>query len=163
MDFYREIGELVLGSWLKRISNQFQMDILKIYTSLGIRFDLSWFPVFYLLNKEKEITITSLAKELKVSHPAIIQVVNSLKKEKLVRVSVDKNDKRKRNVKFTEKGFELMRKVEPVWVDIQKIMDEILTEGEQTNQLLPALGELEDIFTKQGIYERFQNLNHDKI
>jgi DNA-binding MarR family transcriptional regulator len=161
MNFYSRTGELVFGTWLKRISNQFQQDILKIYASLGIRFDLSWFPVFYFLNKEKEVTITSLSKELEVSHPAIIQVINSLKKEKLIQVSVDKNDKRKRNVRFTAKGYELMCKVEPVWKNIKQIMDEILIEGERTNQLIPALGELENIFSKQGIYERFQNLNNE--
>ena len=52
MNFYEELGYLVLGSRMRRLSEAFLSEINKTYQSAGISFDASWFPVFYLLSKK---------------------------------------------------------------------------------------------------------------
>lgn len=156
MNFYKELGVLIFGTWLKRLSSQFHQDVLRIYAHHGIKFELSWFPVFYLLNTKKEISITEVAKEIEVSHPAIIQVVNSLEKEELVFSIQDKNDLRRKCIRFTKKGQQMMNTLEPIWENMKEAMKEILSEGELTPSFLDALCELESISRKEGLYERYK-------
>ena len=84
MIFYREAGELIFGSRLKRISERFLMDVSKIYKSLNIPFEVSWFPLFYLLNERGKLSVTEIARELEITHSAVSQLVTILQKKKLI-------------------------------------------------------------------------------
>jgi DNA-binding MarR family transcriptional regulator len=155
MNFYSRTGELLFGTWLKRISSQFQQDVLSIYAQQGIRFELSWFPVFYILRQKGEYSVTRLASELEVSHPALIQVLMVLENENYVSFSTDKTDKRKRVVRLTNKGRELLKQVEPIWERIKTIMDELFEEGKYTKNIIQSLSELEENIKANGLLQRY--------
>ena len=154
MDFYRHVGELIFGTRLKRISEKFLFDVGKVYKSLDIDFEPSWFPIFYLLNKNKEMSATEMAEELAITHQAVSQLVTILEKKKVIKILQDNNDKRKRLIVFTKKGLTLVDTVKPVWRCIEKAMQELLGEGTNSAYLLPALDELEDSVKRKGIYSR---------
>jgi DNA-binding MarR family transcriptional regulator len=155
MNFYSKTGELLFGTWLKRISSQFQQDILGIYAHQGIRFELSWFPVFYILGQRGEYSVTQLASELEVSHPALIQVLIVLETENYVSFSTDRADKRKRVVRLTTRGSELLRQIEPIWERIKTIMDELFEEGKYTKKIIQSLSELEENMKANGLLQRY--------
>ncbi len=46
MDLIKSLGELALGSRLKRLSELIMKDGIRIYRSNGIDFQPKWFPVF---------------------------------------------------------------------------------------------------------------------
>ncbi|MEJ2628142.1 MAG: helix-turn-helix domain-containing protein, partial [bacterium] len=75
-NFYRRVGELILGTRLKRISDKFLTDVSKIYKKLNIPFEVSWFPIFYLLNEKGKLSVTDLARELEITHSAVSQMIN---------------------------------------------------------------------------------------
>ena len=155
MNFYSNTGELLFGTWLKRISNQFQQDILKIYNHYGIKFELSWFPVFYILREEKEISVTELATKLEVSHPAIIQVLKTLEEKNYVSSKQSSSDKRKNVIQLTPSGISFMEQAEPIWEKIKNIMDKMFEDGKYTKKLIPALTEFEELMADNGLYKRF--------
>ena len=154
MEFYRRTGELIFGTRLKRISDKFLMDVSKIYKSLKIPFETSWFPLFYLLNERGELSVTEIARELKITHSAISQMVTILEKKKLIKFLKDKNDKRKRLIYFTPQGLKLLGTLVPIWESIKNKMEEILKEKEHSRYLLVALNELEDSMEKDSLYQR---------
>mgnify|MGYP000743049550 CR=1 FL=1 len=160
MRVYEEIGLMILGSWLKKISHLFQQDILKIYEKEGIRFELSWFPVFYMLQKEKQLPVTSLANCLELSHPAVIQVLKSLRKEGLVEFREDATDRRKRQVKLTQQGYGLIERVRPVWKKMEQSIAQLMEESGITKNLREVLVELEKSFAKKSLAERYMELNN---
>lgn len=154
MDFYRHVGELIFGTRLKRLSEKFLFDVGKVYKSLDIDFEPSWFPIFYLLNKNREMSATEMAEELAITHQAVSQLVTILEKKKVIKILQDNNDKRKRLIVFTKKGLTLVDTVKPVWTCIEKAMQKLLGEGANSAYLLPALDEFEDSVKRQGIYSR---------
>ena len=64
MTFYRQTGELIFGTRLKRLSDRFLMDVARIYKTLDIPFVIGWFPLFYLLNEQGTLSVTEIAREL---------------------------------------------------------------------------------------------------
>lgn len=156
MSMYEEIGLMVFGSWLKKISQQFQQDILKIYESEGIRFELSWYPIFHLLKKQEGIAVTSLSNQLEISHPAVIQVLASLKKEGLIDISKDGKDKRKRHIALSHKGWQLMDKLQPIWVKMEQVIHEFMNDTGITKDIQQVLQALETNFNTKSLVERYK-------
>ncbi len=154
MDFYRQTGELIFGTRLKRISEKFLTDVSKVYKVLDIPFEVSWFPIFYLLNQKGALSVTEIARELQITHSAVSQWVNVLQKKNLIKFTDDANDRRKRLVDFTVKGSRLIPTLKPIWESMTKAMQNLLTEGQDSVNLLATLSQLEDSIEKESLYER---------
>jgi hypothetical protein len=60
MNFFDKVGKVALGSRLRLMTASITDDAAKIYKLYGLDFMPKWYPVFYLLTEEKEITITKL-------------------------------------------------------------------------------------------------------
>jgi DNA-binding MarR family transcriptional regulator/GNAT superfamily N-acetyltransferase len=154
MDFYTHAGELIFGTRLRRLSEKILMDVTKIYRSLDIPFETSWFPLFYLLNQQEKLSVTEIARELRITHSAISQLVSLLEKRKIIAFLNDENDRRKRLIAFTDKGRALMETISPVWDAIQRCMRGLFAERENSAYILTALSELEESIENQSLYER---------
>jgi len=153
MSFYKEAGELIFGTRLKRISDRFLTDVSKIYKKLGIPFEVSWFPLFYLLNQKNGLSVTEIAKELQITHSAVSQLVTHLEKKNLVKFTNDKNDKRKRIIGFTSQGQKMMRELRPVWKSMKESMRFLLNKKENSAHLLKALDEIESTLNQDNLCE----------
>jgi DNA-binding MarR family transcriptional regulator len=154
MNLYQDLGYLVLGSRLRRLSENFLAEINRAYQNAGIDFDASWFPVFYLLSKNNQLSIKELSEQTGVSHPAASQLITNLKNRKLVTTVTCVDDGRRQIVQLTETGWQLLAQILPVWDAILKAMDDLLVEEPGFRALLPAIGALEDAFKSTSLAER---------
>lgn len=154
MSFYKEAGELIFGTRLKRISDRFLLDVSQVYKKLEIPFEVSWFPLFYLLHHKNGLSVTEIARELHITHSAVSQLVTNLEKKNLVMFIDDKNDRRKRIIGFTEKGHKMMHELKPVWKSMKESMRFLLNKKENSARLLKALDEIEETLEKQSLCER---------
>ncbi|MTI31494.1 MarR family winged helix-turn-helix transcriptional regulator [Xanthovirga aplysinae] len=154
MTLYRQLGELLFGTRLKRLSDKFLTDVSKIYQSQGIKFEPSWFPIFFLLDKKQKSTLKTLAEELEVSHSAISQMVNTLEKKELLKVVVDEEDKRQKWITFSPKGRDILERVKPIWIALEDAMKELFSMGKNSPVLLSALEEVEDAMEEQFIFSK---------
>jgi len=163
MSFYKEAGELIFGTRLKRIGDRFLLDVSNIYKKLGISFEVSWFPLFYLLHHKHHLSVTEIAKELRITHSAVSQLVTNLEKKGLVKFINDKNDRRKKIIAFTEKGRKTMNQIGPVWKSMRESMQFLLDQKENSSLLLKALDEIEDTLEKESLCERvLKNMNYNE-
>lgn len=143
-NYYKDLGELVLGSRLRKISEKLLLEISGIYKSKGIDFEPGWFHILHLLLEKEELSITEIADILQVSHPSVIQVAKVLEKRELIHTFPGKEDRRKRMIRLTKEGRQLTDQVEPLWKKIKEAVAELLSKGKHSRFLLEALTELEE-------------------
>jgi len=154
MNFYEELGYLVLGSRMRRLSEAFLSEINKTYQAAGIAFDASWFPVFYLLSKKESISIKELSDTTGVSHPAASQLVTNLKNKKLLKTTTSSTDGRLQLVQLTKAGRALLEQIIPVWEAIRQTMEELVHSDAESEHLLAAITAVEKSFRALSLSEK---------
>ena len=144
-------GLLAIATRLQRLSDQFRKEGVQIYKAQGIDFEPKWFPVIYTLHHKPGIGVVELAAEIGYAHPSTITLLKELEKEKLIKSSKDKHDERKRLLHLTEKGQQLIGRMQPTW----KAMTAAIAELTDTqNNLLKAIEEVEAKFREKSFLAR---------
>jgi len=119
MDLLQTLGEIGLGSRLKRISDLLMKEIQLLYKSQNIDFDPYLFPTFNTILKLKKTTNTEIRELLLITQPAVTQSLNKLFKNELIKLKIDEQDKRKKWITLSNKGENLFTELQPLW----KILD----------------------------------------
>ncbi len=167
MKTIEKLAELALASRLRRLSDVFMQDTERIYRNLNLEFEPKWFPVFYLLSEKSPLSIMAISEELGVSHPGVIQIIKELEKSGLVFSEKDASDNRKRMVAVSEKGLEMLPRLQLVWKAI--VDTNLKTLQSQTHNLLYAIEEMEELLEEKNQYQRImetiknQQLNEVQI
>ena len=154
MNLYQNLGYLVLGSRLRRLSEAFLSEINRAYQNEGIDFDASWFPVFYLLSKNGSLSIKELSEQIEISHPAASQLITGLKNKGLLTTNTCADDGRRQLVTFTESGKALLAQVLPVWDAVSLAMEQLVTEEPGCRELLSAITSLENTFRAANLADK---------
>ncbi|WP_126972808.1 MarR family winged helix-turn-helix transcriptional regulator [Gynurincola endophyticus] len=156
MNFYQDLGYLILGTRLKRLSDTFLNDVNKFYLQLGVEFDASWFPIFYLLGRKNKLTIKEIADTLQVSHSAVSQLVTSLQQKGYLKVQTSATDARAKQVTLSAKGTQRLLQIQPVWLTLQQTMTDLVENNELVEKLLPALLNIESALAEKSLLNRLE-------
>jgi len=154
MNLYQRLGYLVLGSRLRRLSENFLSEINKVYQDEGIDFDANWFPVFYLLSKNGSLSIKELSEQTEVSHPAASQLITNLKNKNLVTSIACSEDGRRQLVQLMPEGKALLQQILPIWDAILLAMNELESEDAANAEFLTSIGALENAFKNLNLAKR---------
>lgn len=152
MDYFETVGELGLGSRLKRLSDSFMSGSKKAYEAEGLDFEPRWFPLFSLLLKEGQTTVSHAAETLKFTHPHISQIAKELERSKLVSWRTNHKDGRSRMLALTEKGQNLAKQVQPLWHDIRAAAQRVVNEADV--RFLERLEHIEHSLTNHAFEKR---------
>ncbi|GAB5400108.1 MAG: hypothetical protein Aureis2KO_16930 [Aureisphaera sp.] len=120
MDTIKSLGELSMGSRLKRLSDQCMKNIQSAYNKHNIDFDPYLFPAFHNIANLGSTTNAELFESLKTSQPAVTQTINKLLKKGLIESKTDATDKRKKAIVLSQKGREFHQKVRPIWRGMER-------------------------------------------
>lgn len=162
MDFMAEMAELALASRLRRLSDLYWQAVTATYRQSGLDFDVRWATVFVLIARQGPVAVMEIAARLGVTHPAVIQVVNELEKHGLVVSAKSERDGRKRLLTLSEKGQDMLPKLQPVWDAFITVNRQML--DSQTHNLLNSLQEMENQLAERGFFDRVQDqLKNRKI
>lgn len=162
MDLVRELGELALGSRMRRLRERMDNDISAIYKIIGIDFKAKWFSTLYLLNIEQSMTLTGIADSLGFTHPAVNKIVAEMTRKGLLDSSIDEKDRRRRVLKLTRKGRNIARYLTPVWEEIRSVVCELV--GSVEHNLLKAIDDIEKRLDEKEMYERiFERLKLSRL
>lgn len=154
MDTVKQLGELALGSRLKRLSDETMKAGRKIYAANKIDFEPKWFPVYYVLSQADQMTVTEIAEAIGFKHPSVSQLVKELEKNGLIESTTSKEDARKKNLKLSKRGTSLLPGIASIWSDISNAMNEMI--GKHTHNILCAIEQCEDDFKEIPMFERVQ-------
>lgn len=141
MDTMKSLGELSMGSRLKRMSDLCMRTIQQAYDQYQIDFDPYLFPAYHSIAQMKSTTNTELWETLQTTQPAVTQTINKLLKKELIEISSDFVDKRKKMISLSEKGSKLYSRVQPLW----RAMDQAVKQYTQkpANSLIEHIDQFE--------------------
>ncbi|KFF03327.1 bifunctional helix-turn-helix transcriptional regulator/GNAT family N-acetyltransferase [Flavobacterium reichenbachii] len=152
MEFFNKVGKAALGSRLRLMTAIVTEDASKIYELYGVDFVPKWFPVFYTLAEEREITITEIANEIGHSQPSVSKIIREMAAAGLVQESLKTDDKRKNNVVLTEKGVLISKNIAQQCDDVKRAVEDLITESK--HNLWAALEEWEFLLGQKSLLKR---------
>lgn len=152
MEFFDKVGKVALGSRLRLMTAIITDDAAKIYESYGMNFLPKWFPVFYTLIEEREITITEIANEIGHSQPSVSKIVQEMIAAGLVEENLKSNDKRRNIVDLTLQGREFSKELKLQLKDVEAAVDGLITQS--THNLWAALEEWEFLLEQKSLFKR---------
>lgn len=148
----RKAGRLALATRIKLLAEKMLQDGAEIYKSLNIDFEPRFFAVFYLLKDNPSLSVTEIANHIGISQPAVTQILNSMIKKNLVKISKDKVDTRKKIITISKKGEGMLPELTPLWKDFEAGVGEMF---ETLNiNILDILDRTEKALEEKNIYER---------
>ena len=152
MDFLQGIGRVALGSRLRRLGEVFTADAAQIYQMYQVEIQAKWFPVFCLLSQQGECSITSMAKSIGCSHPAVSQAVKEMRKAGLIETSKSASDARVNTVRLSESGRALIPRLELQMQDVRETVESLL--GQMQHDLWNAIEEMEFLLEQKSLFAR---------
>ena len=153
MDFIKELGELAMGSRLRRLSDRMMQDGTKIYEAAHLSFQPRWFTVFALLSSRGATGITDIARDLGISHAAVNQTASELTRAGLIESNVDEKDRRRRLLYLTEQGCDMANRLQPVWEDIRGAIRDVISDAGV--DLMGVVEAIEESMSSRGFFDRF--------
>src|SRR5580704_17691282 len=151
-----ELGALAIGARMRRMIDLFAKEVERIYAENGLEVETRYFALFYLLSRRGSYSIMEIAKELGLTHPAIIDLARGLEKKGYIESVKSPDDLRKRILRISKKGKTTLPAFELVWAKINRLNKQ-LVESQQHN-LLKALEELEATLDEKSYYKRYYKL-----
>ncbi len=148
----KELRELAVSHRLKRLSENLINDMKRLYKELKIDYEPRWFAISHFLIENKSASINELSKATGYTHPAVIQIVEQMIKNKLIETSKSINDKRKRKLVLSLKGTEIFNSIHPIISDIEESIKEINKEAGY--DILNIIESFENTLKEKSLYER---------
>lgn len=151
-DFLDELGELALGSRLKRLSERMMADAASVYAHFDMPIQPKWFTLLAYLHQYKSASVVEAAEALGLSQPAISQFSRQLASLGLIDMSLSDQDGRKKIMLLTEKGNAQVEKMLPVWAAVEQAAISLCTELD--NDFYQSLCRYEQALNRRSLLQR---------
>ena len=151
-DTMQQMGALPLASRLRRLHERLLRDGARIYREQKLPFEPRWFPVYTVLLRHSPMSVTEMAREIGLTHPAINQVANAMEKAGLLVSVRDRRDDRKRLLSLSAKGKRLESHLKPLWESFAQATTELMKEIGV--DLIGVMDLMEHALDKKEMYER---------
>lgn len=151
LDYTRGLGGAAIGARLRRLSELIDSDTARVYAALGVQFEQRWFGVLNQLVLNGPATVGELASTLRITHVSVSQTRNSLERAGIVVSESDPSDARRRKLKLTVAGRQLVDQLAPLWRTFEAVAMELTAEADE---LIASLDKLDDALARRSMYER---------
>jgi DNA-binding MarR family transcriptional regulator len=123
-DFVESLGALTLDHRFKRMMHRLLAEADDIYRALDLPIKARWCSTLLLLEEEQSLTVTEVAERLRLSHPAVVQILDDMASTGLVRKVQDRRDGRRRRLSLSAKGRRWMPVLHEVWDEMSRAQTE---------------------------------------
>lgn len=154
MNLVNELEELALATRLKRLGERLSADVSQVYKESALDFEARWYLVLELLSRQKQLGITEIAAMLQLTHPAVVQFVDQMTENGLIKTAPDRKDARRRLVSLTPAGKQMHKKIAPLLEVIKEENRKWLAAA--SANLLQVLTELEQSLDERSMYKRIK-------
>ena len=141
-----------MSTRLRLLTERLMEDAKKIYATYGFDLKPKWFPVFYLLSKEKQLSITEMALSIGQSHASISKIVKEMIKKGLVQEGKDDADGRRNLISLSNEGQRIAESSVDQFKDVQAAVDIAL--GQCNHNIWKAINEFEYILNQKPLFNR---------
>lgn len=150
-DFLIEMEYAGLTGRLKRLSDSFIYNTKRFYRAHGLEIEPNWHIIFLILQKHEKLTIMEISQALDLSHSAIVQLVNKMKKKGYIEAEKDQHDQRKNQLVLSQKAKQKLPEMEKYWAAGLEALEEIM---EHKKAILSELEVIETNLRKADFKER---------
>lgn len=165
MDFVAQLGIIACGTRLKRLSEMLYEEGQRVYTAAGVKFEPKWFSLFILVSEKPGISVTEAANALGFSHVAVSKLAKELVQEELFTILPSQADRRRSDLKLSERGEELLTQLEPLWSVIETACQQI--SAQTSCGIMRFIEELETAIEHKALSQqaiaRLQSLPDEKV
>lgn len=151
MDVFQSLGKVALGSRLRRLGDVFAADAARIYEVYDVELQPKWFPVFHLLSRDGESSVTTMAKRIGCTHPVVSQAVKEMTRAGLVEPA-ESGDARRTVVRLSERGQAMVPNLELQMEDVREAVETLL--GQMQSDFWKAIEEIESLLEEKNLYAR---------
>jgi DNA-binding MarR family transcriptional regulator len=152
MDSIVEAGSLALGSRMKRLSDHLFSEVDQVYAALEMPVKARWFPIFQLLERDLERSVTKIAAETQLSHPAIVQICRRMRQAGLLISRRDPADHRRRLWRLEAAGRQRIEELRQIWEVIDATVSDLLPAAGPS--LLQGFAQLEQALRSMPLHQR---------
>lgn len=153
-DFIKELGYKAIDNRLKRISDRMSHDTRKFFKQINVDIEPSWHLIFKLLKENDTLTMVEIADLLGYSHPSMIVLLKKMMVKGYIISEKDAEDKRKQNIKLTQKSCNLLPELEQIWNSCENAIYNLLNED---LSIIRYLDDIEASLKAIPFNERFYN------
>lgn len=152
MDTLESLGISALASRVRRLGDSCYEQVKRIYDSLSVEFEPSWYPYVMHVHSAGECGINDIAQSLGISQPAASAMVKKIVARKLFTSKPLPQDARTRVIALTEKGRQTVARIRP-------IVEALQAELESVDMSLPGgimahIGHFEQAFHETCLHSR---------
>lgn len=151
-DYLDELGELALGSRLKRLSEKMMADAASVYQYFDIDVQPKWFTLLALLHNKGPVSVVQASDYLGLTQPAISQFCRQLMNQGYIKVESAESDSRVRLMSLSSLGKTQISKMLPMWQAVDKAAKELCTEFE--NDFYQSLRKFELALAQRSLKQR---------
>lgn len=151
-DFIKKLGYKALDNRLKRISDRMFHDTRKFFRQIDIDVEPSWHLVFKLLRDNTTLTMADIADQLGYTHPSMVVMLKKMAMKGYIFSEKDTIDKRKQNIKLTQKSIALLPELEKIWDSCENAIYKMLNED---LSIIKHLDDIEESLKVMPLNERF--------
>lgn len=158
-DFLESAGALGIATRLRRLADEFAVQVNEIYEFEKIEFDAVYFPILKTLDSSESVSLNDIANLLGRTHSAISQLASKMEKSGLIVAKAGADDARKRMITLSVKGKKLVNQLRPVWAELTKVLDDVISTPGTT--LLSVVREIEKELSNKRLIERYSGRRED--
>ncbi len=158
-DYFDELGEVALGSRLKRLSDRMMSDALRVYKYMDQDIQPKWFTFMSLLYERESVSVVEASELLGLSQPCISQFSKELIKNDLAQSRSDENDLRKKILSLTEKGRREYNSMEPIRSAVKKAAVSLCEDS--GFDFYQAIIQFEKALSEKSLYQRTMEKYHE--
>ena len=151
-DFLDTLGEVALGSRLKRMSERLIADASQIYKLNGLEIQPKWFTLLSLLSHQEQVSIVEASARLGLTQPAISQFSKELISRELIQCQVSARDSRRKILMLSKKGHQLVDTMRPVWLAVEQASKQLCSHA--GNDFLDRVKIFEQAFNEASLLQR---------
>ena len=153
-DFVDTLGTAFTAHRLRRASELILEGTGPFVRAHGITAPPRAVSMLLLLDIDGSCSITEIAHRLRLSHPFIVKLTDTLVAQRLVREERDGKDQRRRLVRLTSKGHEEVARLRTLLESIDRVLTEIFDEiGTDIHE---AIGKLERALEERPLLTRLE-------
>ncbi len=156
-----ELREATVSNRIKKLGERLNKETAKVFKELKLEFEPRWFVVSHFLHEKKSASINEISSAARLSHPAVIQIVNRMIKKKLIDPSTNSIDKRKRIVKLTTKGETVFNSIHPALNDLEVSIKEMNRSAGY--DILHVVESFENVLNEKSLSERMLEKNKKRM
>lgn len=154
-----QIADRAFGTRLRRLLEGLNRGVGEAYRAAELDFEPRWFGLFTLVRDHPGVEVGEAAAVLGQSHPAVVQVVNSLVSRGYLDRRPSPTDRRRTGLWLTPAGLALNHRLTPVWTAVFQATDALLAEA--APDFLDQLQALEAALDARPMQARIQSLIPD--